>query len=474
MGQEIDSSDFTPADFAAFHARLVSETETLQRWEAEGRLSSRGPVAGFEIEAWLIDRDARPAPRNEAFLAASDDQLTSPELARFNVELNNRPQPLCGRAFSLLEAEIAQTWEHASEIAEAIGTRLVMTGILPTVTAADLSMANMSNLNRYRALNAQVFRQREHRPLRLDIAGHEHLRCEHHDVMLESATTSFQLHLQTPIEQAVRVYNTAMRVSAPMVAIAANSPYLFGHELWEETRIPLFEQAVEIGGYAGVTRGPLWRVGFGSGYARHSILECFRENLEHYPVLLPMALADDGTLPHLRLHNGTIWRWNRPLLGFDEDGRPHIRIEHRVMPAGPTVVDQVANAAFFYGLVQALAADDMEARLPFARARDNFYAAARRGLAATIRWDDDRHVPIRELILHTLLPAAREGLRQLAIAPDDIARYLDIIQARAETTQNGAEWQRRWVTVHGRDMARLTEDYLRRQWQGRPVHEWDL
>ncbi|HDP89678.1 MAG TPA: glutamate--cysteine ligase [Thioalkalivibrio sp.] len=474
MGQEIDSSEFTQADFDAFRERLQRETQTLEGWGREGRLSHRGPVAGFEIEAWLIDGDGRPAPRNDEFLAASDDQLTSPELARFNVELNNRPQALSGRAFSLLEADIFQTWEHASETAEAIGTRLVMTGILPTLEATDLSLRNMSDLNRYRALNKQVFRLREHRPLTLDIAGHEHLRSQHCDVMLESATTSFQLHLQTPIERAARMYNTAILVSAPMVAIAANSPYLFGHELWEETRIPLFEQAVEIGGYAGVTRGPLWRVSFGSGYVRQSILECFRENLEHFPVLLPMALGDGDTLPHLRLHNGTIWRWNRPLLGFDDDGTPHIRIEHRVMPAGPTVIDQVANAAFFYGLTQRLAATDFSQAIPFSRARDNFYEAARRGLAATLRWTGDARIGVRELILETLLPAAREGLHELAIDPADIDRYLGIIRARAETGQNGAEWHRRWVTVHGRDMARLTADYLRYQWRGMPVHEWDL
>ena len=474
MGEEIKSSQFSEADFAAFRERLEDETAQLEAWERTGRLSRQGPVAGFEIEAWLIDAQYCPAPRNAEFLAASDDALTSPELARFNVELNNEPQPIKGRAFSAFEAEIFQTWEHACETAEAVGTRLLLTGILPTVEPGHLSVANMSDLNRYRALNEQVFRLREGRPLKLDILGHEHLHSQHDDVMLESATTSFQLHLQTPIDQAARMYNTAILVSAPMVAIAANSPYLFGHDLWDETRIPLFEQSVEIGGYAGVTRGPLWRVSFGSGYVRHSILECFRENLEHFPVLLPMHFDDTASLPHLRLHNGTIWRWNRPLLGFDADGTPHVRIEHRVMPAGPTVIDQVANATFFYGLTQRLADADCAARIPFSQARDNFYEAARRGLQATLRWVDDERIGARQLILDTLLPMAEEGLRELGIDREDSERYLGIIQARAETGQNGTEWHRRWVTVHGRDMRRLTADYLRNQWRGQPVHEWDL
>ena len=474
MGEEIKSSEFSETDFTAFRERLIAETAQLEEWERQGLLSRKGPVAGFEIEAWLIDRDYRPAPRNAEFLAASDDTLTSPELSRFNVELNNEPQPIHHQAFSAFEAEIFQTWEHACETAEAVGTRLLLTGILPTVRADDLSIDNMSDLNRYRALNEQVLRMRGGRPLTLDIVGREHLHSEHGDVMLESATTSFQLHLQTPIERAAKVYNTAILVSAPMVAVAANSPYLFGQDLWDETRIPLFEQSVEVGGYAGVQRGPLWRVSFGSGYVRQSILECFRENLEHFPALLPIVFDDTATLPHLRLHNGTIWRWNRPLLGFDADGTPHVRIEHRVMPAGPTVIDQVANAAFFYGLTQRLSGTDFEQLIPFARARDNFYEAARRGLNATLRWVRDERIGVRQLILDTLLPMAREGLREMSVDDTDIDRYLGVIEGRAESRQNGAEWQRRWVAAHGADMPKLTADYLRNQWRGLPVHEWDL
>ena len=277
--------------------------------------------------------------------------------------------------------------------------------------------------------------------------------------------------------EAVRSYNAAMLVAAPLVAVSANSPYLFGYDLWDETRIPLFEQAVAVGGFAGVAHGPLRRVSFGTGYARHSLLECFVENAEHFPVLLPILFAEeDASLPHLRLHNGTIWRWNRSLLGFDADGTPHLRIEHRVIPGGPSLVDEVANMAFFFGLVTALARQELapESQLPFAAARDNFYAAARDGLEATVLWLDGRKHGMVWLLRERLLPLAARGLELLAIEDAQAQRYLGIIEQRVAHGCTGASWQRAFVARHGRDMALLTRAYWERQEAGRPVHEWDI
>jgi hypothetical protein len=307
--------------------------------------------------------------------------------------------------------------------------------------------------------------------------GRQRLRSEHSDVMLESAATSFQIHLQAPCERSHRLYNAAIAISAPMVAAGANSPYLFDLDLWDETRIPLFEQSVEIGGFEGAAQGPLRRVSFGSGYARESILECFEENLMHFPVLLPVQL--DGPiehLSHLRLHNGTIWRWNRPLIGFDEDGTPHVRIEHRVLPGSPSIADAIANAALFYGLTEALCMDPHELMrgLPFAQAKDNFYQAARYGLSAQVSWFDHDRVNIRQLLLAELLPQARQGLARLGIETEDIDRYLGIIQGRLEHKQNGCQWQRGFVARHGTDRGALTRAYLERQGTGQPVHQWTL
>ena len=476
MGQEINSHSFQPADFARFKHCLQRETAQLSEWFAHGRLSSHGNVAGFELECWLVDGQGKPLPCNQAVLDHARDPLLSPELARFNIELNVAPQRLQANGLRKLLDEIVTVWTRTQRHAASCNAQLMAIGILPTVSAADLNLQNISNYERYHALNEQVLRARADRPLQLDIVGHQHLKTVHQDVMLESAATSFQLHLQVPLAQAMRYYNQAMVLSAPLVAISANSPYLFGKDLWDETRIPLFEQAVAVGGFDGAAFGPIHRVTFGSDYCRTSLLEIFNENQAHYPVLLPADLSNAAEpLAHLRLHNGTIWRWNRPLLGFDADGTPHLRIEHRVMPAGPTHLDALANAALFYGLMQYYIArpDDISHELPFATVRDNFYQCARHGLHAMLEWQHGTRMNAQQL-LQNLLPLARQGLQQLAMAGDDIDDFMSILDARLHTGQTGAAWQRHFVQAHGNDMTALVIAYLAHQQQGNPVHEWTV
>ena len=477
MGQEIRESRFTSEDFVEYAKCLRRETELLGQWFRDDLFSARDRMGGFELEAWLVDEQVRPAPVNEVFLRRLDNAMVVPELARFNVELNDHPQHLWGSAFSRFEASLGATWNQCRQAAAGMQTQLLMIGILPTVQEAELNQANMSDLKRYRALNEQVLRMRGGQPLELDIHGREHLRTTHRSVMLEAATTSFQLHLKVHPRHAVRAYNAGIILSAPMVAATANSPYLFGHDLWDETRIPLFEQSVAVGGMADASHGPLRRVTFGSGYARESIMECFVENEQHYPVMLPMQFHDGlEQMSHLRLHNGTIWRWNRPLIGFDYDGIPHLRIEHRVVPGGPTIVDAIANAALFFGLMQVLidAGEPAEPHIPFATARDNFYAAARYGLDARITWYDGEKGTLRSLLQQQLLAQARAGLESLEIDHHDIERYLGVIEARLQSGQTGSAWQRAWVARHGNDMAAMTAAYLERQDAGSPVHAWDL
>lgn len=475
MGQEIEVIHFDSGDFAEFEQRLRAETALLAEWFRTGNFSARDRMGGFELEAWLVDAAGRPAPVNEIFLKRLGNPMVVPELARFNVELNDHPQHLWGSAFSRFEASLGATWRQCTDVARGMGNGLVMIGILPTVQESELCPENMSDLKRYRALNEQVLRLRGGEPLRLDINGREHLKTVHHSVMMEAATTSFQLHLKVHPERAVRAYNAAIIVSAPMVAVCANSPFLFGHALWEETRVPLFEQSVAVGGLAGASQGPLRRVTFGSGYARASLMECFTENAEHYPVMLPMHYREGlEQMAHVRLHNGTIWRWNRPLIGYDYDGMPHLRIEHRVIPSGPTIVDMIANAAFFNGLMQALItqAEPPEARLPFATARDNFYAAAQRGLDAHVHWLDDARGSLQALVSEQLLPMARQGLEALEIDRHDIERYLGIIAARVASGRTGAAWQRACAERLGRDLQAMTQAYRSHQDSGKPVHEW--
>ena len=474
MGQEIDRIAFGRPDFEEFSSRLAEETALLESWLGEGQFEQSAYVGGFELEAWLLDSNYFPLPANQAYLARLNNPLVVHELSKFNVELNGTPQPLIGRALRCLEEELTSTWRQCLEVAHEFEGTLIMIGILPTVREQDLSLANISPLNRYYALNQQVLESRKGRPIRLDIQGREHLRLTHADVMLEAATTSFQVHLQAPADEAVRYFNAAQILSAPMVALAANSPFLFEKCLWEETRIPLFEQAVDVGDNALPERR---RVTFGSGYLQHSVIECYRENLTRYPVLLPIQFdAGPQELRHLRLHNGTIWRWNRMLIGFNAAGTPHLRVEHRVMSAGPTIVDMIANAAVFLGASRFLAGlrAPPEADLPFLTARENFYRAAREGLDAPIVWLDGSEVGLRTLLTDEIFPMARERLKLLGADEEDIERYLDVARARVRTGFNGAAWQRAHVERYGRDFFRLTADYLERQRSAMPVHEWQV
>jgi len=473
MGQEIENSQFTAEDFAEYRRRLARETDLLSQWLREGRFSEHGGIGGYEVEAWLVDAEGRPTPRNDALLDRLDSAVAVPELARFNVELNAPPHRLEGNVLSRMHADLGETWRQCTGVAHELDTRLAIVGILPTVSLADLTLANMSPLKRYRALNDQIFRLRGGAPLHVHIRGAQPLDLLHQDVMLESAATSFQIHLEVAASRAVAVYNASKMISAPMVAVSANSPFLFGHDLWEETRIPLFQQAVAVGGSA-----ESGRVSFGTGYVEDSILECFTANRDRYPVLLPgLTEEPEEALSHLRLHNGTIWRWNRPLIGFGADGRPHLRIEHRVIPAGPTVTDMIANAAFYFGAVSWLAEEiggQAQRRLAFTDCRDNFYAAARRGLTSSVLWLDGVSGSVGDLVLNLLLSRAAQGLRGLGIDGPEAEHWLGIVRRRVETGRTGAWWQREWVRCHGADMRALVEAYLVRQETDSPVHEWTL
>jgi hypothetical protein len=314
MGQEIAASHFRQHDFQQFQTHIDREMQLLRDWFRDERFSCRQPMAGAELEAWLVDESGLPVAANEIFLERVNLPTVVPELSKFNIEFNVQPQPLAGAGLERLEGEFRELWNRCDRVAADMGASVLAIGILPTVSEKELSLKNVSGMMRFRALNEQVFRVRHGRPLFLDIVGRERLSTEHRDVMLEAGATSFQLHLQVPLDQAVRYYNAATIVSALTVAVGANSPFLFGKQLWEETRIPLFEQAVDLD-------GPLRRVTLGSGFVRESLEEVFLENRSHYSVLLPFVQdVPPEFLPHVRLHNGTIWRWNRPLIGFDADG----------------------------------------------------------------------------------------------------------------------------------------------------------
>ena len=394
-----------------------------------------------------------------------------PELTTFNFEVNGVATILTDDALERMYRDLVTSWRHCAEAASSRDEKILMIGILPHLRESDLNMDNMSSLSRYKALNHQILKMRDFKPLHLHITGKDEMDTLKNDVMLEAATTSFQIHFQIPLEQSVNIFNATQIASAPMVAISANSPYLFGKDLWDETRIPLFEQSVEIGGPG------KRRVCFGYGYLQQPLMECFAENLAEYPALLPLVNdAPAEKLAHLKFHNGTLWRWNRPLIDFDKSNKPHLRIEHRVVPAGPSIADCFANAAFYYGLSHGLSLhhEKVSDYLAFDAAKNNFYECARYGLNASVIWTERRKLNVRDLIIEELIPLATEGLADLGINDSNIKHWLGIIQGRAESRQNGATWQRAWVAKHGHDMQAMVNRYYELQQTEQPVHEWTL
>ncbi|MFQ5430911.1 MAG: glutamate--cysteine ligase [Nitrospinota bacterium] len=477
MGQEVETSHFTKNDFVKFKENLDRETSLVEKLFSEGGFSSEHGVGGFELEAWVVDASGNPAPINDRYLKALNDPMVDSELAMFNIELNTSPYRLKGDALGRMQAELEETWRKCREKAREFNADITAIGILPTVRNDDLVPENMSNMKRYRALNDQVMRQRKGSPCIIDIHGREDLCIGQMDVMLEAATTAFQIQFQVDFNKSVRFYNAAVVATAPIVAASANSPYMFGRDLWDETRIPVFEQSLAEIGDLDSTEATHGRVTLGFDYARESLVEFLQRNRDEFRVMLPMVYDEaPELLCHARLHNGTVWRWNRPLIGFDEYGKPHLRIEHRAIPAGPSIVDTIANAAFFYGLIQAIGSEKTppEENLPFGKARDNFYTAAKNGLNANLYWLDGKPHPVTVIILEELLPLARRGLHEFGVIGKDIERYLRIIEERVRSGQNGAAWQRAFTAKHGRDEKRLCMKYMERQNSGLPVHEWTV
>ncbi len=473
MGQEIDRVSFSAAEHAEFARRLAHETRALMAECAQPVCPDDVRLVGVELEICLVDGKTRlPSMCNQRFLTRLDSPLASAELAQHNAEFNFEPLALRDNMLDRLHAAMRTQYRQARETAQALGCDIALCGILPTLRPSDLNLLNISPLNRYMALNQQVVQAHQDMPFQLDIKGRDHLVRELDSVMMEAATTSLQIHLRLPADKMRAAYNAAQLVSGPIVALCANSPLLFGHDLWAETRIPLFEQAIGLGGFGAAAQGPLQRVSFGSGHIRHSLLECFEENLAHYPVLLPILDDSGARYAHLRLHNGTIWRWNRPIVGFDEDGSVHLRLEHRCLPAGPSLIDMVANIALFIGLVRHYMDVHVEA-LEFAQVRSNFYQAARFGLRARIDWLDGQRHPVCRLLHHTLLPAAANGLNLLGIDGDDRDTYLGVLERRLDNGQNGAVWQRRFLARYPGEWVALTASMLEQQASDTPVHLWE-
>jgi gamma-glutamyl:cysteine ligase YbdK (ATP-grasp superfamily) len=450
MGEDVAARNFSREDRQRYREKLRSCLDVFGRMLSESRFDFERPLTGLEIEFNLVDELHDPAMRNEEVLNAIANEVFQAEVGQFNIEINVRPSTLDGRAAEELEAELRASLNDADERARAIGAHMVMIGALPTLMPEHLTEASISANPRYRLLNEQIFAARGE-DLYIEIDGIERLSTHADTIAPEAACTSVQFHLQVSPQDYAANWNAAQAIAGVQVALGANSPFLFGKELWRENRIALFEQATDTRPQELKAQGVRPRVWFGERWIT-SVFDHFEENVRYFPALLPVcddedprAVLDRGDIPRLaelRMHNGTIWRWNRPVYDIHR-GKPHLRVENRVLPAGPTIADVMANGAFYFGLLRVLAYEDRPvwSQMSFAAAEENFNEASRRGIAAQLYWPGAGTVPVTELVLRRLLPMAYDGLRTWGVDQAVADRLLGIIERRCITHRNGAEWQ---------------------------------
>ena len=491
MGRDLPAITITRQDRRAYREKARTCLEVLERMLRESRFDAGSRRVGLELEFNLVDNAGRAAMTNAGVLAAIDDPDWTSELGQFNIELDSDPASLAGDVFSMLERSLGATVAHASERAEETGSRILMVGILPSLRRSDIGAHTMSANPRYKLLNDEMLAARGEE-MRISIEGSERLLAYTDHILPEAACTSLQCHLQVSPDMFACYWNAAQAIAGIQVAIGANSPYLFGRELWRETRITLFEQATDTRSEELRQQGVRPRVWFGERWIT-SVTELFEENLRYFPALLPLCddedpvvLLDRGESPELAeltLHNGTVYRWNRPVYAV-ADGKPHLRVENRVLPAGPTLADVLANAALYYGLVRELAEADppVWSRMPFDAAAANLVAGARSGLEAVVFWPGYGDVPVTELTLRHLLPLAASGLQRLGVSAADAGRMLSIIEQRCLVRQNGASWQVAFVrriqdqgqADRGEALRIMTQDYIGLMNTKEPVHTWPI
>jgi hypothetical protein len=496
MGQDVDRTTFSRRDRQRYRAKVQRCVDALAVMLREHPFARDEPMTGLEVELNLVGADLAPAPIGDRVLASLGEEFQS-ELGRWNMELNLPPRPLPGDAWRHLEHQLADTLDVARAKARECGAELAVIGILPTLDADDLVVEALSPAARYAVLNEQILSSRGE-PIRVDIAGEdvtggdpERLTVDFDSIAPEAACTSMQLHLQVHPDSFADYWNAAQCLAGVQLAVGSNSPFLLGSRLWSETRIPLFEQSCDTRGQELRNQGVRPRVWFGERWIT-SVLDLFGENKRYFPALMPITEDVDplaelhaGRVPELAeltLHNGTIWRWNRPVYDV-AGGVPHVRVENRVLPAGPTAVDMVANALLFYGLLRCLVEDErpLWSVMSFEAAQENFRTAARHGLDGAQYWPGTGWIRPDELVLRKLLPVACEGLGRWGVSATVIDRYLPVIEERCLRLRTGAAWQRDAVAaLEARGRSRpaalrgMLARYLELSEANEPVHTWPL
>jgi hypothetical protein len=487
MGEEVEDQEFTRADRTHHREKVRRNLDVFARMLREARFDADDPMTGLELELNLIDEAGDPALKNAQVLEAIANPDFQTELAQFNIEINVPPARLREGGLGTFEAGLRASLNDAEARANKVGARQVMIGILPTLSEDHMTRDAISANPRYGLLSDQILRARGE-DISINISGVERLSTTSDSILPEAACTSTQFHVQTSPRQFSSYWNAAQAVAGPQLAIAANSPYLLGRHLWQETRIPLFEQATDTRSEELKAQGVRPRVWFGERWIT-SVFDLFEENVRYFPALLPvtededpLAVLESGGTPalhELRLHNGTVYRWNRPVYDVVE-GVPHLRVENRLLAAGPTVADTIANAAFWFGVVRALAESErpLWSQMSFSAAEDNFQVAAQYGAHAQVYWPGLGQVRATELVLRKLLPLAHEGLDSWGVPADERDHYLGIIEDRCRVAGGGAEWfVRRMAERDDQDRFEALRttllDYRDRMHSNEPVHTWD-
>jgi hypothetical protein len=490
MGEAVRVDPLARVDAVAIRKRLDRSITALARMVADGLFDTEAETCGFEIELDLVDPLGRPRQVNAPVLAAMDRRDFQTELSQFNIELNLLPRPIHGTVLGHLDDEVAATLAAATAVAQTCGARVIAIGTLPSLHAEDLTRAHFSANTRYPLLDASMASLRG-RQVHLDITGREHLQTDTDNIGVQAAATSLQVHVRVAPRDFARFYNAAQTIAPAQIAAGGNSPYLLGRRLWHETRIPLIEQSLDIrpAGFKGTEPS---RVTIGDVWAR-SAVDVLADNVRRFVPLFPVLDPGDpldelsaGQVPSLhdlRLHNGTIWRWNRPVYDVQHD-HPHLRIENRVLPSGPTATDMVANAAFFLGLVRAIAdlTPPVATRLPFHLVANDLQEAARYGPEGALHWPGPNGPGVdgaRRLILATLIPLAATGLDAWGVDASDRDHYLGVVEHRLAARQTGAEWQTATVEALEEEGAtreaalrEMVRRYVEEAGSEEPVHTW--
>jgi CBS domain-containing protein len=480
-------------DLQSFTRNLLKDVHALEKMLKDGWFETGTIRIGAEQEMCLIDGSRKPACLNlEALEAINNPEFTT-ELARFNLEANLEPLLFEGDAISRMHRSLKATLEDAIEKVHGLDSEIILTGILPTIRKSDVDISRITPLDRYHSLMEGLQRMRGGDMFELRLSGLDEINIKQKTAMLEACNTSFQVHLQVNPDDFVDKYNVAQALAGPVMAIAVNSPSLFGRRLWHETRIALFQQSLDIRVFNEHMRERSPRVTFGTQWLQDSIVEIYHEDIARFKVILSTDIDEDvfqkirdGKTPKLRalnIHNSTVYRWNRPCYGISDNGKPHLRIENRIFPAGPSLPDAFANAAFWLGLMTGFQDEVKDVRkvMHFDDAKSNFFAAARFGLDTKFRWLNGERIPSTNLILERLLPIAKNGLKKVNIKGEDIDYYLGIIEERAKTGRTGSRWfLDSWANLNAAGTPRdeisssITASIVKNQYVGKPVHEWEL